>query len=225
MVVSEPAEHELSVSEPAENELSVSARYLSLPKMSKIENKRRENHMLYELYDFKKDLNNRGVFFCFSGPVSQDLLVEIGTILRKKMEFEETHNAIVLRVFSMVVEMAQNIIHYSAERCPREGYKDELSVGIIAVGYDNGHYFVLCGNRVFNNNVENIRNKLIHLQKMDKEQLKKHYKEQRKKGPSKGSMGAGLGFIDMAKKAAKPIEFDFKPVDEKFSFFSTKIVI
>jgi hypothetical protein len=43
--------------------------------------------------------------------------------------------------------------------------------------------------------------------------------------PPEGSRGAGLGFIDMAKKASKPIEFDFRKLNENFSFFSMKTVI
>jgi hypothetical protein len=184
--------------------------------------------MLYELYDFKKDLNKKGIFFCFSGPVSQDLLVEIGATLKQKMVLEETKDATAIRVFSMVVEMAQNIIHYSAEKCPKDGFSgknEELSIGILAVGYEDGHYFVLCGNMIRSDSVEKLREKLTRIQKMDKEELKKYYKEQRKKGPDDGSKGAGLGFIDMAKKASRPIEFDFRTVDENFSFFSTKTVI
>lgn len=187
--------------------------------------------MLQNLYDFKNDLNRRGIFFCFSGPVSQDLLVEIGATLKLKMELEEAHNAVALRVFSMVVEQAQNVIHYSAEKCPKDrilpgsGKQDELSIGIISVGYEGEHYFVLCGNRVYNEDVERLRERLTRLRKMDKEELKKFYKEQRKKGPDDKSKGAGLGFIDMAKKASQPIEFDFRKIDEKFSFFSTKTVI
>jgi hypothetical protein len=186
--------------------------------------------MLQNLYDFKNELNGRGIFFCFSGPVSQDLLVEIGATLKLKMELEEAHNSIALRVFSMVVEQAQNIIHYSAEKCPKEilagsEKQEELSIGIIAVGYEGEHYFVLCGNRIYNEQVERLNERLSRLEKMDKEELKKFYKEQRKKGPDDKSKGAGLGFIDMAKKASQPIEFAFRKIDEKFSFFSTKTVI
>ncbi len=187
--------------------------------------------MLKNLYDFKKDLNRRGVFFCFSGPVSQELLVEIGATLKQKMRLEETRNSTALRVFSMVVEQAQNIIHYSAEKCPKDNDNpptenaEELSIGIIAVGYEDQHYFVLCGNRIRNQDIGRLRERLVNLQKMGKDELKKFYKQERRKGPSPGSRGAGLGFIDMAKKASKPIEFDFRKIDGNFSFFSSKTVI
>ncbi len=185
--------------------------------------------MVSNLYAFKRDLNKRGVFFCFSGPVSQDLLVEIGSTLKHKMKLQEAHNLTAIRVFSMVVEQAQNIIHYSAEKCPKDNLltetNEELSIGIIAVGYEDEHYFVLCGNRIRNEKVERLRNKLIKLQKMNRDELKKLYREARKAGPGPGSKGAGLGFIDMAKKASRPLEFDFRKIDDEFSFFSSKTVI
>jgi len=186
-----------------------------------------EDNMPDSLYDFKKNLNEKGIFFCLSGPISQALLVELGDTLKQKMQLDEASSSTVLRVFSMVVEKAQNIIHYSAEKIPSTDSteQDELKLGIIAVGYKDNHYFVSCGNLLENKNVEKLREKLTRLQKMNKEEIKQYYKEQRKKGGDEGSKGAGLGLIEIARKADKPIEFDFKKIDEKFSFFSSKIVI
>ncbi len=171
--------------------------------------------MLKNLYALKKDFSERGIFLSFSGPFSQELMVEIGSTLRQKMKLEEASKSTVLRVFSMVVENAQNIIHYSAEE----------SYGIITVGRGDDHYFVLSGNMVENEKVERLRGKLTKLKKMDKNQLKAYYKERRKKGPDESSKGGGLGFIEMARKSSRPIDFHFKKIDEKVSFFSVSIVI
>ena len=92
--------------------------------------------MTDSLYEFKNDLGKRGIFFCFSGPVSQDLLVEIGSTLKQKMKLEEASNSTVIRVFSMVVEKAQNIIHYSAEIIPKDSdarLEEELSHKVLGV--------------------------------------------------------------------------------------------
>jgi hypothetical protein len=141
------------------------------------------------------------------------------------MKLEEASTTTALRVFSMVVENAQNIIRYSAEKYPKDVEGEELSFGIIAVGQEKGNYFVICGNIVRNESIDRINNKLSNLQNMNKEELKAHYKNQLKKGPDKDSKGAGLGFIEMARKASKPIEFGFQKIDDEFSFFSLKIVI
>jgi hypothetical protein len=182
--------------------------------------------MLENLYNFKKELNKRGIFFCFSGPISQDLLVEIGDTLKNKMKLEDTSSSTILKVFSMFVEQTQNIIHYSAEKISNKPEETtELSSGIIVVGYENDHYFVLCGNMIDNESVKTLHEQLTTLQNMNKDELKRYYKEQRRKGTPETSKGAGLGFIELARKAVKPIEFNFQEVDDKFSFFSLKTVI
>ncbi len=183
--------------------------------------------MLENLYNFKTELNQRGIFFCFSGPISQELLVEIGDTLKNKMRLEDTSSSTVFNVFAMFVEQVQNIIHYSAEKIPlNEPEKAELSSGIVVVGYENEHYYVLCGNMIECKTVDRLREKLTALQNMSKDELKRYYKEQRKKKvPEEDSRGAGLGFIELARKAVKPIEFDFKSVDAGYSFFSLKTII
>jgi len=181
--------------------------------------------ILNNLYDFKTDLDGHGIFLAFSGPISQELLVEIGEALKNKMKLEEASPTTTTKVFSMLIEQAQNIIRYSNEKVPDASFEDALSSGILIVGYNSENYYVLCGNKVYNSNVESLTNKLLMLKNMDKIELKRYFKEQRKKPPPKGSKGAGLGFIELARKSVKPIEFNFREIDEEFSFFSLKTYI
>ncbi len=58
------------------------------------------------LYDFKNDLRNRKIFVCFNGPVSQDMMAELGDVLKRKMKSEHVGRSKVLSVFSMLVEQA-----------------------------------------------------------------------------------------------------------------------
>ena len=37
--------------------------------------------------------------------------------------------------------------------------------------------------------------------------------------------GAGLGFVDMARKSGRKLEFDFEKLDDNFSFFSLRTTI
>ncbi len=184
--------------------------------------------MEHDLYHLKTEHNAQGIFFCLSGPVSQKSVTDIGAILGQKMNMENASKLTVLRVFSLVVEKVQNIIHYSDEKAPAENSgtpEETLSFGLIAIGYYKKRYFVLSGNMIRNDKVERLREKLIDIQKMSKEDLKQTYRKQRRKNPEEGSKGAGLGFLEMAKKAGKPIEFAFKHIDDQMSFFSIKTTI
>lgn len=182
--------------------------------------------MLEGLYSLKEDLTGSGIFFCFSGPISQNLVREIGEILNQKMDSEDAGRTTIIRLFSMVVETGQNIIHYSDEK--DQSQKDGgsgTSRGIITIGYENGSYFVVSGNRINNEKVPRLREKLEKLRSMDKKELRQYYLERIKKEPDEGSKGAGLGFIEMARKAGRPIEYHFRKIDDKNSFFSIRVVL
>ena len=186
--------------------------------------------MLHYLYDLKNDLEHAHIFFCYVGPISQNLLADIMGILEQKMSLEQASRTTILRVFSVIVEKVQNILHYSdenlsAQELEQDHVEPALRQGIIAVGYDQEHYFVLSGNVIANRKVPILQKKLTKLRNMNKAELKQYYQEQRRKIPENESKGAGLGFVEMAKKASQPIEFDFKPINEYTSFFSLKTII
>ena len=181
--------------------------------------------MLSNLHELKVMLNQQGLFFCFGGPISQELMVGIGDTLRNKMKFDDADSSTIVKVFSMFVEQSQNIIHYSAEKTPPGAEKPELSSGIIGVGFDNEYYYVSCGNIVYNEVVDSLTEQLSKLQVMNRDELKKYYKERRRNDTPEASKGAGLGFIELARKSVKPIEFEVQNIDDDFSFFSLKTTI
>ena len=59
---------------------------------------------------------------------------------------------------------------------------------------------------------------------MSKDELKALYKEQLRAEPEDGSKGAGLGFMEIARRASKPIEFDFTDLGD-YAFFALKATI
>lgn len=178
------------------------------------------------LYQLKNSLDDCGIFLSFSGPISQDLMVELGDILKKQMEMADAETSTILKVFSVLVEQSQNIIRHSAESIPEENNSDEkLMFGSIAVGYKGGKYFVLGGNKIKNCRIDDLKQRLTLLQNMTKDQLKDHYRKQRKKDGNEDTRGAGLGLIDLSRKASEPINFHFESIDEDFSFFSLRTLI
>lgn len=180
----------------------------------------------FSLYEFHVDLAEKGIMFCFSGPISQDVIEGIGETLKQKMELEDAGLNTTQKVFSIFVEQMQNVVNYSADRVVRDDLRHgDIRVGVIIVGQENSHFYVLCGNKVKKPEAGIIREQLQTLQQMNKEDLKKLYRDRRKAPPQGRSKGTGLGFIDMARKATYPIEFDFSPVDQDLVFFTIKAVI
>lgn len=178
--------------------------------------------MLESLYKYKKELENNGIIFSFTGPMSHQVVEGVGNALKVKMEEDSVVKTVTMKVFSIFVEQVQNVINYSDEREPEVS---DMAFGIIVVGKEDESFFIYCGNRIKKENVEKLKTNLEELSKMDKAELKEFYKKKRKEGSDEQSKGAGIGFIEMARKSTKPLEFSFENISSTHSFFTIKIVV
>jgi hypothetical protein len=181
--------------------------------------------MVQHIQEFYEQLKDEGIIFSFSGPVSQSLLEGIGETLRQKMTLEETSTSVTQKVFSIFVELMQNVINYSAEKGAAGEDEQDLSFGILLIGKHDSHFYIKCGNYITQDQKKPLTEKLSKIQHMNKDELKKYYKEQRRKDAEDGSKGAGLGFIEMARKASQPIGFDFTSAQDGRIFFVVNAVV
>ena len=173
-----------------------------------------------DLYLLRETYNQKNILLCFNGPFSQGLIVEIGSALKRHIEIEESSSA--RDVFAIYIEIAQNIQHYSAAH----RYEDsDLSATVVIWRRDDGHYAISAGNVVEAADGEKVCKRIEELAMLDKTQLKTEYKEQLRKPREEGS-GAGLGLIDMARKASEPLSCSLRPVNAgRLLFFTLRVVI
>lgn len=183
--------------------------------------------MLMNLYDFYQDLKANRILFCYSGPIAQSSIEGVGSSLRKNLEVEEAGNTAKLSVFSIFVEQVQNILNYSAEKLvPSEELDNDLRVGVVSIGHEeNGDYFIYCGNRIFNVDIPKLSEKIEYVNSLNKDELKTLYKKRRRMSSEPGSKGAGLGLIEIARRAGKSLEYSFSEIDDVFSFFNIKVIV
>ncbi|MEO9573582.1 MAG: SiaB family protein kinase [Roseobacter sp.] len=177
-----------------------------------------------DLYDLRKTLMQSGVMFAYSGYMTEQVRLAVGETLKQKLSMEEADTKTVRSVFAVFVEQMQNVIRYSAERVPEEETPEvtELSFGILTIGKEGNEYVLLSGNLIRSEDTERVSEKLREIQGMNHDQLKRFYKDKLREGPDEYSQGAGIGFIEIARRASRPIEFDFAKVDDRHSFFALK---
>ena len=152
--------------------------------------------------DFHKLLEQRRTFFCYSGLLSEDVLSTFSGIVREQMSEMEDDTEITKRVFGIFVEQAQNVIRYSKDRIAEGG------TGTVAISRAEDGFLIEAINPMDHENAEGLQKNLDELKAMDSKELRKAYKQRLREGPPEGSKGAGLGFIEMARKADR-FEFDF----------------
>jgi Family of unknown function (DUF6272) len=185
-----------------------------------------------QLMDLRGMLHSQGVIFAYSGYVTEPVLSGVGEALKQKLTIDDADTKTLRSVFAVFVEQMQNIIRYSAEKAqpPLAPALDpralmEIRYGILTIGREGRDYMVCAGNLIQRSDVERLRAKLSRIRDMSKDQLKVLYKEQLRAAPEEGSKGAGLGFMEIARRASKPIEFDFTDVDANHAFFALKATI
>jgi len=182
--------------------------------------------MKLDLYDFYQKAKEKNVIFYYCGPVAHASIEGVAHTLRKNLKYEEAGSLTAQSVFSVFIEQMQNILNYSAERIViQEAAENELRVGVVVIGHEQKGYFILCGNKVYNSDIQGLTDKLELIRHMNKEELKAFYKERRRMDPDPESKGAGLGLIEMARKGTEPIEYSFLPIDQEFSFFTIRVVV
>ncbi|WP_028536746.1 SiaB family protein kinase [Paludibacterium yongneupense] len=161
--------------------------------------------------EFQKSAIDQGVLFYYSGYFSQTIITAMGDALRQRLNNHlDASNVARRRLFSTFVELAQNVVHYSAEHLtPMNASNHEIRRGAVWVGERDGRFFVVCANPLQRSEQERMREKLEPLRQMSNEEIKSRYREQRHLDSEAQSKGAGLGFLTVARDASEPIEFEF----------------
>lgn len=86
-----------------------------------------ENKSL-DLFKQYRDTYDYQFIVSFKGRLSQEVLTEFGSMIRTSLSTESK----IKKIFAVFIELAQNMLHYSAERKSLEDGR-ETGVGIIMV--------------------------------------------------------------------------------------------
>lgn len=168
----------------------------------------------------KKLIEDGGiVFMTYIGFMSQTLLSSLIEALEKEKDFEGVPSKISHSIFTVLIEMTQNIIKYSRSDC--EDTDQFKSKGLILVGKDNEGYYVHSQNIVSLQDSIKIAKRLDEIKNMNEEEIKLKYRELRRNAMNFHVKGAGIGFYEMAKRSKK-IKYEFEKINSnKLNFYLT----
>ncbi|MBA4743457.1 MAG: hypothetical protein H2060_12215 [Azoarcus sp.] len=163
-----------------------------------------------EIDRFRADARDKQVLLHYSGEFSAPVVATLSDTVREKLDDSAPDRRIARRVFSAFVEMAQNVVHYA----PPEN-ADGFPRGTLTVTRGAAHFAVVCCNRVRNDQIGRIRERVDAVRTMTLDEIKAAYRAQlRNDEPdTEGvSKGAGLGFLTLAREASAPIDYRIVPV-------------
>jgi hypothetical protein len=168
--------------------------------------------------DLRSRMSDHCIMLSYRGEISQDIVIALLNLAENKLTRSTPDLNIKSRVFSVMIECLQNITQHSEKN-------DHLNSNIFMIGHAEDSYTIFSGNVMKSEKVETLREKLVKINFMSEEELREFYKYLIKIETLSGKTGSGLGLIQIARKTGKPLEFDFKKLDEEYSFFSLRTII
>lgn len=174
-----------------------------------------------DLYDLRETFDAQQIMVCFNGPINAALIEEIGRALRDYLNLQQEKPTAVSDIFSVYIEMTQNIRRYADAHSGLAGAAN----AVIVVSRDAGRYVVSAGNVVAPADGEALSRRVAELAAMDAAGLKATFKAQLRQPRENVGNSAGLGLIDIARKAAQPLDSALRAIDAERSFFSLRVVL
>lgn len=173
----------------------------------------------------RNNLNKYGVIMSFTGPFSQGVIEEIGDALRNYLQTKIDSRGEIFKVFSIFIEQTQNIKNYAYQLPDKDIQEKILMSGVLNIGFKDDKYFVSSGNLVKDEDVADLRDRLEKIQSYDRKELAQTYRKILRSKKDNEGPGAGLGLIEMGRKASEEIKYNFEEVEDGYNFFTLTIRI
>ena len=163
------------------------------------------------LTEFSAIAQRHDVFFYYSGYFSQAIIEASADAIQLRLQKEDMAYRVQRRVLGGFIEMAQNIVHYSAEALTSaDAVTDEVRAGTICIAVTGAGIRLTCSNPVDRKTYERLDAKLAVLSRMSADEIRDAYRSAlRAEEGEAASKGGGIGLLTLARGAAEPIVYAF----------------
>jgi len=156
------------------------------------------------------------VIMVYEGEFSQDITKSFLSMTESNFQNSNVSEAVTKKVYNIMMEALQNICKHEFKYQPNQTDKTE---SLFIISENSTEYQIITGNAIQKEVIPIIQNKIDKVNSLDQDGLKQLYKEARLNSTISEVGGAGLGFIDIARKSANPISYHFKPINNELYYF------
>ncbi|RLD65360.1 MAG: hypothetical protein DRI95_08910 [Bacteroidetes bacterium] len=170
-----------------------------------------------DMKSLNRILSKRNILLNFNGNFNQNNILSLLSIIKGQMRVSRAAK----KVYNIMVEMLQNISKHGNDYQD----SDDGNSGIFSLAQTEEEYILSSGNYILNKYVDELREKLELINSLDTSELNEYFNkillEQITIDPKK----TGLGFVDIRLKCNKKVAYDFRKLDDEFSFFTLQTSI
>lgn len=169
----------------------------------------------FNFFEYYTQLSDDNILLSYKGPLSDVLLSEFSRDIREKMQKEHAKTG--KKVFSIFMELAQNVLFYSKEENYFLGNVDK--VGTLVIVQTETQYRLITGNLVYKHDVPLLQEKCEIINSLDRESLRQYKRSLRNAPKEEESKGAGIGLVQAALTSANPLEIQIQELSGNYAFF------
>jgi hypothetical protein len=172
------------------------------------------------IFDLHRTMMSQKLILVYQGDFTQETTKSILAMAERNIDSSGEESNIKRKVFNVMVESLQNIVKHSDELVDGQ---TKSHAAIFLIGREANRYTIMSGNPIRKTNIPKLQKSLEHINGLDKDGLKDLYKEIIKNTTISEKGGAGLGFVDMARKSGGQLEFEFPEMSADYCFFCLKV--
>jgi hypothetical protein len=150
------------------------------------------------------------------GALSNQLVISSINLIEQHLAVDHSFKKLRHKLSFLMIESFQNILRYGDEPSNKDLiYRKEMFM----VRNIGGNFYIGSANLIENRKIDFVKSKLIEVNDLNVVDLHLLYRKILTNNRFTDAGGAGLGFIEMARKTNQKLQFDFIKIDEEYSYF------
>lgn len=167
------------------------------------------------IFDLHQTMIDHHLILVYEGEFTQEITKSVLAMAERNMDSTGEESSIKRKVFNVMVECLQNIVKHA-------DHDDRDNAAIFLIGRNNDNYVIISGNPIQQEDKAKLTENLEKINSLDKDGLKDLYKNIIKNTEISDKGGAGLGFVDMARKSGQKLNYEFVDQENGRAFFCLK---
>jgi hypothetical protein len=164
---------------------------------------------------------DNNVYLIWSGHISPDVGKEVLSFTETKLSEEDVESNLRKRVFSILVEILENVAKYSPGIEPEERF----GMPVAMIRMEGKVYSLTTGNLILNTKVDHLREKLDNINKYDRVGLKELFRKSLSGQTIASDSTGNMGLIDMARKSGSKLLFNFEKINDLYSYYTLTVKV
>jgi hypothetical protein len=164
-------------------------------------------------------MSANNIYLIWSGHMSSGIEKEVLSFTETKLNEEDIELSIRRRVFSILVEILENVANYS----PGRGPEGKFGMPVAMIRMVDKVYLLTTGNLILNSKVDHLKKKLDTINKYDKLGLKDLFTQSLSGQTIKSDSTGNMGLIEMARKSGSKLTYQFESVNELYSYYTLTV--